>query len=248
MLSHRLRLATDAVLVAVEYSANAVFALLDPRLLTSGATPQEARSTLPGDSLVPWPSWEATRAVTIEAAPSRVWPWLVQAGYGRGGWYADMPWWRDPQGLRGRRSSADHLVREQQRLRTGQVLLDGPGCDETTGAWTVRAIHPEAALVLFSSRTPSGREVVPGSAPPRLYIDCSWAFVLRSLSGATRLLVRTRVSLHPDHGAVRWLTTGVARGDQATQRAMLFGIKRRVEDTTAETPRSGPGHNMRGNR
>lgn len=190
---------------------------------------------LPGDSILPWPSRQATRAVTIEAPSSAVWPWLVQAGYGRGGWYADMPWWRDPEGHRGRGSSSGRLIPEEQHIAVGQVLLDGPGCDETTGAWQVRTIRPGSALVLFSSRTLDGREVLPGSAPHRVYFDCSWAFVLRPLAGATRLIVRTRVRLHPDNRPFRWLAGLFAVGDQAMQRAMLLGIKRRVEDTLVRT-------------
>lgn len=239
MLLDTLRSASSAVLVAGEYSANALVGLVDPRLRTSGATIEEGRVRLPGDALLPWASWQDTRAVTIEAPVPEVWPWLAQAGYSRGGWYADMPWWRDAEGRRGRRSSAERLLPEAQHLAVGQVLLDGPGCDETHGAWTVRICEPERAMVLVSSRTLSGSEVDPDAAPPWFYFECSWAFVLRTVPAGTRLLVRTRVKLNPDNRAVRMLAAALGFADRAMQRAMLLGIKRRVEETRPTT--SGPG-------
>lgn len=234
-----LRSASNAVLVAGEYSANALVGLVDPRLRTSGATIEEGRVRLAGDALLPWASWQETRAVTIDGLVSEVWPWVAQAGYGRGGWYADLPWWRDPEGRRGRRSSAERLLPEEQHITVGQVLFDGPDCDATTGAWTVRICEPERVLVLFSSRTLGGREVDLDAAPPWFYLDCSWAFALRAVPAGTRLLVRTRVKLNPDNRAARWLASALGFGDRAMQRAMLLGIKRRVEGARS-TP-SGPG-------
>lgn len=239
MWLENLRSVSKAALVVVEYSANALVGLIDPRLRTSGATAEEARGRLAGDALVPWESWQATRAVTVEAPVSEVWPWLAQAGYGRGGWYADMPWWRDAEGRRGRRSSVEHLLPDEQHIEVGQVLLDGPGCDEANGAWTVQICEPARALVLFSSRTLGGREVDADAAPPRFYINCSWAFVLRPVPAGTRILVRTRVRLNPDRRPTRWLAAGLGFADQAMQRAMLLGIKRRVEGARTTTSGSG---------
>src|SRR5215212_4605652 len=53
-----------------------------------GATPDECRRRLPGDELVPAPDWSYTHAITIDAPRSAVWPWLVQLGQGRGGFYS----------------------------------------------------------------------------------------------------------------------------------------------------------------
>jgi hypothetical protein len=53
-----------------------------------GATDQEVSSVMPGDEIVPRPSFSATRAITIAAPPEDVWPWLVQLGFGRAGWYS----------------------------------------------------------------------------------------------------------------------------------------------------------------
>jgi hypothetical protein len=52
-----------------------------------GATDAEVAAPMPGDELVPRSSFTATRAITIDAPPEAVWPWLVQLGYRRAGWY-----------------------------------------------------------------------------------------------------------------------------------------------------------------
>jgi hypothetical protein len=59
----------------------------------TGVTDAEAFGTLPGDEIIPHPMAEWTRGVTVRAAPERIWPWLVQMGYGRAGWYT--PAWVD---------------------------------------------------------------------------------------------------------------------------------------------------------
>jgi hypothetical protein len=56
-------------------------------MLRWGATDVEAAEPLPGDDRTPNPRVQSTRAVTIDAPPERVWPWLMQMGIGRGGFY-----------------------------------------------------------------------------------------------------------------------------------------------------------------
>jgi hypothetical protein len=62
--------------------------LLRPRRIKWGATDDETRQTLPGDALVPQPKWSYTQANTIGASATEIWPWLVQIGQGRGGFYS----------------------------------------------------------------------------------------------------------------------------------------------------------------
>src|SRR5512140_3463624 len=59
-----------------------------PRAARWGATDEEAVRPLPGDRIVPGRTYVATRAISIDAPPEDVWPWIVQMGSGRGGWYA----------------------------------------------------------------------------------------------------------------------------------------------------------------
>ena len=58
-----------------------------------GATDAEVYQPLPGDTLVPHPMVESAHAVTIQAPAHAIWPWLVQAGYHRGGWYTEASWY-----------------------------------------------------------------------------------------------------------------------------------------------------------
>jgi hypothetical protein len=60
---------------------------LHPWLLSWGATAEEQRMALPGDEAPP-PAY-VTRAITIDAPPSAVWPWLVQMGQDRAGFYSN---------------------------------------------------------------------------------------------------------------------------------------------------------------
>jgi hypothetical protein len=63
-------------------------AVVRPRLLTWGATPEETRASMPGDGVVRMPRYPTTYAVTIDAPVDEVWPWLAQLGQGRGGLYS----------------------------------------------------------------------------------------------------------------------------------------------------------------
>ncbi len=91
-----------------------------PRQLRWGATAAELRMTLPEDGIVADPAFDATRAITIAAAPEKIWPWLVQMGYGRAGFYGyDLI--ENPGGGRGLRS-ATAILPEFQHPRTGDTL------------------------------------------------------------------------------------------------------------------------------
>src|SRR5512143_532532 len=109
-----------------------------------GSTDEEVDATLPGDEVIPHPMVETTHAITIQAPPSEVWRWLVQAGYrgsGRAGWYTDSPL-IDPlvdlffrlttprdreQADRAWMHSADRILPEfQQAHAVGDIVPDGP--------------------------------------------------------------------------------------------------------------------------
>jgi hypothetical protein len=206
---------------AIEYAAQFLDGLIHPGLLRAGATPEEERRSLPGDDLVPYPSWEATRVVTIDAPPVKVWPWVAQMGYGRGGWYGWNPLEREDTG-------ASQLLADLPQPRVGDVWLDGPGCDETRGAWKVAAMEPPQTLALRTVRDPvTGRELDPADSP-HLVIDSAWVFHLDEIAAdRTRLLVRTRIQVEPAWvlPALKWMGTG----DTVMQRRLLDGIKNRAE-------------------
>ena len=87
-----------------------------PRLLSWGATEDEVAGPYPGVEFVPEGSRAGTMAVTIDAPAEQVWPWLVQMGWERGGWYS---WDRLDNG--GRRSAGE-VHPEWQDLAVGDRL------------------------------------------------------------------------------------------------------------------------------
>ncbi|MBB2915605.1 hypothetical protein FHS43_006928 [Streptosporangium becharense] len=108
-----------------------------------GATDAEVAAVMPGDEVIPG-AGVTTRAVTIEARPGQVWPWLAQIGWGRAGWYSYD--WLDNDG----RPSANHVVADLQDLRVGDRILMTPGmgpgsasCTPALCSWpgTRRAAH-----------------------------------------------------------------------------------------------------------
>lgn len=214
----------------IEYAGQLFGGLAQPGLLRSGATPEEEQRPLPGDELVPGPMWEATRAVTIAGPPTEVWPWVAQMGYGRGGWYGWNPLERADTGV------AEILAAEDVP-RQGDVWLDGPGCDEGTGAWKVISVDPPRTLLLHSMRHPvTGRELDPKRNPP-VFIDMAWAFCLKEIApDRTRLLARTRVYVKPRWAVLplKWM----GGGDTVMQRRLLDGIKVRVEAVDATSSRA----------
>ncbi|WP_405653269.1 hypothetical protein [Streptomyces sp. NBC_00019] len=166
-----------------------------PRLLTWGATPGETLCAYPGDELVPDADGTSTMATTLPAPPEKVWPWLVQMGGDRGGWYS---WDRlDHYG----EPSADHVVPEWQNLHEGQRL---PTTQGGKSWFTVARLEPNRTLVLRSDlRLPSGHSFDPQTEPPpSARLDGIWGFHLQPAPfGETRLVVRTRGQSRP-----RWLT------------------------------------------
>lgn len=125
-----LPLAAAALLTYVRY--------VRPWQLTWGATPEEVSRTLPGDNLVPKPTFNATRAITIAAPPGRIWPWLVQAGLTRGGWYSydilDNLW----------RPSARRIIPELQNLAVGDIVPMSP---DGKHGMPVLALNPPTSMI-----------------------------------------------------------------------------------------------------
>jgi hypothetical protein len=160
-----------------------------PRLVRRGATDEELRRAYPGADLSPGGTRSATMACTIDARPSRVWPWLVQMGTDRAGWYS----WDRPDNF-GRRS-ADRVHPEWQQIAVGDRLAAKPDGSEW---WEVAALEPERFLGLRMSLDLRGRPFDPAGTRPRRYTDSTWGFLLEELPGArTRLVVSGYWSLRP---------------------------------------------------
>jgi hypothetical protein len=202
-----------------------------------GATDEEVYASLPGDEVIPHPMLETTHAITIQAPAAEIWPWLVQMGYQRGGWYTDTRWyaWIEQTLWHSQGSSADRILPEFQHLAVGDTIPDGP---PGTAYWTVNALEPNRFLALYS--TTHVRYAVPAALRnnPKLGIDgnCTWVFALKEIDErTTRLILRARITAEPR--LFRQLAFPLLLpADFIMARTMLRTIKRHVEQGSASTP------------
>ncbi len=185
------------------------------------ANPSERTRKLPGDDLIANPIGSVTHAITIRSSSRDVWPWLVQMGAGRAGWYSYD--FIDNGGHR----SADRILPQFQTIGIGSVFPAVPGA---TDAFIVLQYEPERSLVL--GWIPSGER-----AP-----ITSWALVIEELQpGSTRLIERGRVrSPYRPYGLPEWLTKRLAPLAHAVMvRKHMRGIANRAERAARGRPTTG---------
>jgi proline iminopeptidase len=201
----------------------------------TGVSDAEAYGSLAGDDIIPHPMVEWTRGITVRSDAERVWPWLVQMGYGRGGWYT--PEWVDLFANRwvfGQKrpfpASANELMPEYQQIAVGDLICDGP---DYASYFRVQHVDPPHAVVYRSIRHPrrgSPIDINDPDSPSKIekqlrgsgkYFDFTWTLALNELAGKrTRLLVRTRANYAPR--AYRVLVTPLALYDATYGVAMLI--------------------------
>jgi hypothetical protein len=196
------------VAVAV-VAAFAFFGLYRPWHLKWGATSEELARSMPGDGIVRSPSFNATRVVTVNARPEDIWPWIVQIGFNRAGWYSyDL---FDNLG----RHSSERIIPELQHLEVGDLVPLGPG--EGSGMF-VKEFVVNRSMLWWTGKDG----------------QTTWAWGLYPTSGgATRLVTRVRApfSWREPVSAVWILLDEVA--DFPMMRKCLLGIKRRAEGQAA---------------
>lgn len=205
-------------------AAGAGLAVLHRLGRTYGSTSAERAAPLPGDDIVPRPTAVTDHAITITAGTEHIWPWLVQMGWGRAGWYTAR--WVDRLLFPANGPSADQIVPELQHIEIGTFIPDGP--PESECGLIVEGLEPERALVLHSTTH------LPLSWRAHASADWSWAFVLTPLpDGGTRFHFRSRWVTSP-----WWLTAGadatIVPADFIMARDMLRGVKQRAERLAAQ--------------
>jgi hypothetical protein len=194
---------TAAVLVPI-----AAHALL-PWYTRRGTKEHEWVAPIPGDDLVPDPKTGYTMAVSIRAASSEIWPWLVQIGQGRGGFYTHE-WVENLLGAN--IHNTDRIVPAWQQLAVGDTvrLTPDPYLGQPGQFMTVAAIDPERMLV-FRQTLPNGSAA-------------SWAFLLLPEDDAT-----TRVVMRRRGGDPTLFDRVMAPGYAFMDKGMLRGLRRRAE-------------------
>jgi hypothetical protein len=175
-----------------------------PWHLRWGATEAEVTRPMPGDDRLPGASFSATRAITIRARPEHVWPWLVQIGFNRAGWYS-----YDLLDNLGRRS-AERIIPELQAIEVGDWIPMSATINEQT-AFRVAALEPNRTLLW---------------AKP----DSTWAWLIAPLDPErTRVVSRLRCRHQP--GSVLGLAGVLLMelGDFPMFRKLLLNLRRRAE-------------------
>ncbi len=174
-----------------------------PRVARWGATDEEVVRPLPGDAVVPGRAYVATRAITIDAPPDDVWPWIVQMGSGRGGWYAlDR---LDNGGV----PSAEEVIPGLQDLQVGDLIPMGVGKDVGP-----RVLEMEPARRMLWATDD----------------EFTWEWVLESRDGGqTRLVSRIRERYPPLLSRKMFYAIVASTGDVVMNWTQLKGIKRRAE-------------------
>ena len=171
-----------------------------------GATPTEAAASLPGDTLLPRAQYRSTRAITIDAPPGAVWPWLAQVGCQRAGFYSNDL--LDNLG----RPSATTIVPSLQHLEVGQWVPMSPAATPTDRtAFRVHSFKLNEWLLWTKP-------------------DSTWAWQLTPTDGRTRLVTRIHALYdwrNPPMALLGMLL--MEFGDFTMLRRMLRGIKARAE-------------------
>lgn len=178
-----------------------------PWHLRWGATDAEIKMPLPGDEIVEHPKLNATHAITIQASVKDVWPWLVQMGQDRGGFYS-YAWLENLVGCH--MQNADQIIPEWQELKVGDEV------------W----LHPEAPPLRVLTIEPE-RVIV---------LEKCWTFFLRPIDEhTTRLIIRGRGEFNPDlkNALLNFiLWRGVFEPAHfIMERKMMLGIKQRAEES-----------------
>ena len=212
-----------AVIAGVIAAGIAYAAYFRPRIKSWGFDEVEAEKQFPGDELVTDPTSVETRGITIDDTPEKVWPWLVQMGYGRAGWYSYEP-------LDSKMPSAKEILPEFQELKAGDMMPTYPGF-----SFEARIVEPGKALVLFTDTALAKTQIDSADFKGKERMQempdfaASWGFYLEPEgTDKTRLIERFRIQA-PKNAPAPVLSEVLGTGIVLMARKQLIGIKERVE-------------------
>jgi hypothetical protein len=187
-----------------------------------GATDDEVAGAMPGDQLVSEPSFNATRAITIDAPPEAVWPWLMQIGFGRAGWYSYDLF------DNAARPSAERILPEYQDPKIGDWVPMSSKVNETT-AFKIKEFEPNRWMLWAKPHS-------------------TWAWKLVPFEGGrTRLVTRVkdRYAWRDSPGNALVSLILMEFGDFPMMRKLFLNVKRRAErlaiENRAGATRGGSG-------
>jgi hypothetical protein len=217
-------------LLAVAIPGGAITAysfLIRPWMLQWGASDAELKTRWPGDDLTPKSSGGCTRAITIQAPPEQVWPWIVQMGQDRAGFYS-YTWLENL--FRADMRNTYRLVPDWQTRRVGEDFwMAAKHRYGGQGRMVVARLEPARALVLVMPQ--DARSAIENGYAPH----GSWSFMLQPVSGnATRLIMR---SVDAESGPPMGKVGGYAFFEPAhfiMERKMMLRIKALSEGSPIE--------------
>lgn len=167
-----------------------------PRIARWGTPEGEVTGPQPGDTLIPQPMLQMTHSISIQASPERVWEWIVQIGYQRGGFYS-YDWLERMAGLKGLQS-ATRIEQALQKLQVGDTVKISP-----VTPMTVAVLQKNQAMVLRMLMSPITSLPLDRMHPTEPWMDWSWAFLISPITGANgaeqscRLTSRVRAAYAP---------------------------------------------------
>ncbi len=217
-------LATAAVVGNVAY-----FGGLRARHMRWGATDAELKATLPGDELLPSPTQQVTHAITIHAVPEQVWPWIMQIGQDRSGFYS-YTWAENLIGCE--MPKVERIVPDWKERTVGEtVWFATPKHFAGTGRMIAAQVQPQRSLAMVS--VADWESLQAGNAAKEVV----WSFTLEKKGDyETRLIARLR-SGPPKN--VRQHAAGLLFWEPAhffMERKMLLTVKSLAEGSPALEP------------
>jgi hypothetical protein len=219
-------IAPTLAIVGAAAAAGAYIGLVRPGMLRWGATDEELLQSYPGDDLLESKRLNLTNAISIHASAAQIWPWLVQLGQGRGGFYT-YDWLENMMGLN--IHSADRVVPEHQGLKVGDIIPLAPG----GFGIPVAILKPERTLVMYGDSRKDESIITPRQNAGD-YMAAVWGFHLIEIGqDVSRLVVRWQADWNPSPMNSIFYRAFLEPGEFIMQRGMLLGLKQRVENMLA---------------